>query len=410
MLYYRLFPFKTERRVTMANRKDSKGRVLKTGESQRKDGTYMYRYNDIRGNRKSVYASDLKELRKKELDIQRDIYDGIDYTAGNITAIDLIKRYLKTKGNIKDTSKKRYQEIVHCLENYDIFHKKIRDIKQSDVKLWIADMFSNKKKSATVHTYLAVIKLAFQQACGDNVLKNNPFDVKSTDYMKSDKTYKEVLSLEQQRAFLSFVLSDKTGCKRYDDYNILLGTGLRISEYLGLTINDIDLVNRIIHVDHQLALVEKGKYKITSLKSESGRRDLYISDEIYESLVRKIHLSSKRDIGVNIDGYTGFINISNRGDRVARRHPLNTALKKMVKKYNEQFPDHPLPDITPHTLRHTFCTNMAMSGINVKTLQYIMGHSDIKFTLEVYTHVSNGYALNDMKNAMETYNNHLDVV
>ena len=65
----------------MANRKDSKGRVLKVGESQRKDGTYMYRYTDTRGKRQSVYASDLKELREKEKVIHKNLDDGIDYAA-----------------------------------------------------------------------------------------------------------------------------------------------------------------------------------------------------------------------------------------------------------------------------------------------------------------------------------------
>ena len=62
----------------MANRKDTKGRVLKAGESQRKDGIYMYRYIDIRGKRQSVYAGDLKELRDKEKSIQKDLDSGID--------------------------------------------------------------------------------------------------------------------------------------------------------------------------------------------------------------------------------------------------------------------------------------------------------------------------------------------
>ena len=66
------------RRVLMTKRKDSKGRILKTGESQRKDGIYMYRYSDIRGKRKTIYSNDLKELREREALIQRDSFDRID--------------------------------------------------------------------------------------------------------------------------------------------------------------------------------------------------------------------------------------------------------------------------------------------------------------------------------------------
>lgn len=386
----------------MANRKDAKGRVLKAGESQRKDGSYMYRYTDIYGNRKSTYAKDLKELRQKEKGIQRDLDDGVDYSAGEITAIDLIKRYLRTKGNLKETSEMQYQDIIHVLERYALFHKKIGAIKPFEAKEWVAQMH-DERKSSTIRVYLGLIGPAFDQACDDNILRKNPFKLKSSEYTKDDQASKEALTPDQQKAFLDFVLSDKTCKRHYDDYNILLGTGLRISEYLGLTIHDIDLVNRVIHVDHQLVLT-RGECKITSLKSKSGKRDLFISDSIYESIVRKIHTSSKRDNGVEIDGYTGFLNISRNGYGVTRRGVFNAALKKVIEKYNEQFPDSQLPHIAPHTLRHTFCTNMARGGIDIKSLQYVMGHSDVKVTLAVYTHVSTERALDEMKRIIESSN------
>ncbi len=69
-------------------RKDNKGRILRTGESQRKDLIYQYRYTDIRGKRQTVYSSDLKELREKEKEIQKQLDDGIDYAAGKSTSFN----------------------------------------------------------------------------------------------------------------------------------------------------------------------------------------------------------------------------------------------------------------------------------------------------------------------------------
>lgn len=83
---------------------------------------------------------------------------------------------------------------------------------------------------------------------------------------------------------------------------------------------------------------------------------------------------------------------------------FNAALKKATEKYNAQFPDSPLPHITPHTLRHTFCTNMARGGLDVKSLQYVMGHSDVKVTLAVYTHVNTAHAMDEMKKIIESSN------
>lgn len=86
-------------------RKDSKGRILRTGESQRKDSIYPYRYTDIRGKRQTVYSSDLKELRKKEKEIQKQLDDGIDYAAGKIIVIQLLERYIGLKQGVRYNTK-----------------------------------------------------------------------------------------------------------------------------------------------------------------------------------------------------------------------------------------------------------------------------------------------------------------
>ena len=85
----------TERRLIMSEkRKDKKGRVLRTGESQRKDLIYQYRYTDIHGKRQTIYSSDLKELREKEKEIQAWVDEGLDYAAGNVTVTQLVERYI----------------------------------------------------------------------------------------------------------------------------------------------------------------------------------------------------------------------------------------------------------------------------------------------------------------------------
>ena len=74
-------------------RRDQRGRILKTGESHRKDGLYMFRYTDTRKQRRYIYARSLEELRRKEAEIQRDLADGIDYAAGEMTVLELTSRF-----------------------------------------------------------------------------------------------------------------------------------------------------------------------------------------------------------------------------------------------------------------------------------------------------------------------------
>ena len=92
------------------SRKDNKGRVLRKGESQRKnDLRYIYQYTDPNGDRHVIYANDLMELREKEKSLVRDQLDGLDvYCAGTATLNYVFDRYIKSKTNLKTNTKANY--------------------------------------------------------------------------------------------------------------------------------------------------------------------------------------------------------------------------------------------------------------------------------------------------------------
>lgn len=119
-----------------AKRKDNKGRILRTGESQRTDLTYQYRYTDITGKRRTVYANDLQELRKKEKAIQKDVEDGINYCEGNVTVIELLERYITLKQGVRHATKVGYNFVLNLVKKEDFGFRKINTIKPSDAKLW----------------------------------------------------------------------------------------------------------------------------------------------------------------------------------------------------------------------------------------------------------------------------------
>ena len=97
----------------MATRKDSRGYSLKKGESQRKDGRYVFRYTTLRGEHRSVYAKELSELRKKEVKIRRAIEDGLDPDrAERITLNELFDEYISQKYDLKQSTMTNYK---YCL-------------------------------------------------------------------------------------------------------------------------------------------------------------------------------------------------------------------------------------------------------------------------------------------------------
>ncbi len=197
--------------------------------------------------------------------------------------------------------------------------------------------------------------------------------------------------------FLNFVKSDKIYSKHYDDLIILLGTGLRISELCGLTDSDIDLENRVISITHQLLKDSELGYYIAPPKTKSGFRQIYMSEDVYQALVRVIQ-KRRNTKSFKVDGYSNFLFLKQDGcPKIANTY--ESAIKGMVKKYYKYLPNAiELPNImTPHTMRHTFCTNMANMGMNPKALQYIMGHSNIQMTLNYYTHATYESAKSEMQ-------------
>jgi site-specific recombinase XerD len=376
-------------------RKDNKGRILKTGESQRKDLIYQYRYTDIRGKRQTVYSSDLKELREKEKEIQKQLDSGVDYAAGKVTVIQLLERYISLKQGVRYNTKVGYNFVLNLIKKEDFGYKQIRDIKVSDAQKWIMKLHSDGKGYSTITSVRGVVKPAFQMAYNEDIIRRNPFDFKLVDIVPNDSQKRIAMTEEQQRAWMNFIREDKTYCKYYDEFVVLLGTGMRVSEFCGLTKSDLDFENRRIRVDHQLVRERGGKYYVEKTKTECGIRFIPMTDDVYRSLKNILGSRRKMKTETMIDGYSGFILIDKDNHPKVALH-IENEMRWAMKKYKKLYPNQPLPHITPHVFRHTFCTNMANAGMDIKTLQYVMGHSDVGVTLNVYTHASFDRAVEQM--------------
>lgn len=194
------------------------------------------------------------------------------------------------------------------------------------------------------------------------------------------------ITRDEERKFIKFVKEDPHFCKYYEGIYILFHTGLRISEFCGLTLGDIDFENHKINVDHQLQKRAHIGYYIESTKTTCGTRVLPMTEDV-EACFRKI-ISERNAPKVEpiVDGYTGFLYYDKDGSITYSLH-WDHYFKHIVDKYNSIYKLQML-EITPHVCRHTYCSNMAKSGMNPKTLQYLMGHADIGTTLNVYTHVN----------------------
>ena len=363
-------------------RKDSKGRVLKDGESQRANGTYDYRYTDIHKKRRCIYAKSLTELRKKEDELRRDMADGIDYAAGEMTVAELVDRYMNLKRGLKQNSLRSYGSAVKRIHADPFGQKPIKTVKLSDAKGWFVFLHDSGIKQNTIGVLQSVVRPAFEMAVDDDIIRKNPFKFKLSDVVPKDAYVRDALTKEQQEKYLQFVQDG--GGSYYDDVVILLGTGLRVSELYGLTKSDLDFDRRCIHVRRQLSRTANQPYFISSPKTKSGIRIIPMTDTVYMALKRVLKNRASPKVEMLVDGCTGFIFLDKAGKPKVAMH-LENFMRGLQRKHPWALGGD-FPKVTPHVLRHTFCTNMQQAGIDIKSLQYLMGHSNASVTLDVYTH------------------------
>ena len=195
-----------------------------------------------------------------------------------------------------------------------------------------------------------------------------------------DNTKNYTLKKETDKIFQ--LVEHKIYSKYYDEVVLLLETGLRISEFCGLTTH-IDMQNRILNIDHQLLKDSEIGYYIETPKTKNGKRELPLTERAYQAIQRILKNRGKAQPLI-VGGYSNFLFLNREGlPKVAGNY--EGMVRGLIKKYNKYHTDK-LPNITPHSFRHTYCTNMANRGMNPNTLQYLMGHANITMTLGYYAH------------------------
>lgn len=231
-----------------------------------------------------------------------------------------------------------------------------------------------------------------------NLFQRNPFGFQLAGVVVNDSLTREAITLDQMRKFLKFVHDDNAYYKYYEVVYILFHTGMIISEFCGLTLKDIDLENRIINIDHQLQRVGM-KIHIETTKTNAGTRKIPMTEEVYRCFHAIIEDREISRTEVMIDGYTGFLFLDKEGLPLVAMH-WEHRFNHMVNRYNEIYKVQK-PNITPHVCCHTYCSNMARSGMNPKTLQYLMGHSEIGVTMNTYTHLGLEDATDELRRVEE---------
>lgn len=390
-------------------RRDKRNRILHNGETQRADGRYRFTYQDTDGNTKDVYSWRLDHndpylkgkrkdlsLREKEKQIEQDIFNQIVPEGGGFTVLSLVEKYVSLKTGVRHNTEAGYKTVINILKKDPFGNKRIDKVKLSDAKAWLIKLQQiDGKGYSSIHSIRGVLRPAFQMAENDDLIRKNPFQFELATVIVNDSVTREAITRKQQRQYLKFVQEDRHFCKYYEGIYILFNTGLRISEFCGLTFDDIEFKKKRIRVNHQLQRTSKMQYIIEAPKTENGVRYVPMTDEVEQCFHKIIDNRVAPKVEPIIDGYTGFLFLDKNDMPMVALH-WEKYMQHILEKYNSIYKVQ-MPKITPHVCRHTFCSNMAKSGMNPKTLQYIMGHSDISVTLNTYTHVGFEDAQNELQ-------------
>lgn len=415
--------------IMSEKRRDSKGRVLKDGESQRQDGKYEYKYFDAKGVRRSAYSWRLVEtdklpsgkrqclpLREIEKKLNKDIDDGIDtHTARKTTLNDFYDAYIETKYELKQSTRTNYKYMYTKYVREDIGRRKISGIKYSDVKKFYIKLISELGfKPNSIEIIQTIIHPVFTTAVRDGIIRTNPTDGVIAEIKKShdwEKPKRHPLTVAQQNRFVDFVSHSKTYKHWMTLLTVLLGTGLRIGEALGLRWDDCDFQSGIIHVSHNLVyrVQDSGhcEYHITTPKTKAGERIVPMFEDVKNTLLREYR--RQQEDGFNdfeVDGYTNFI-FRNRFNEPLNPFVVNRAIERMIRDANmieeevakaEYREPILLPHFSCHHLRHTFCTRLCENEPNIKVIQEIMGHKNIETTMDVYNEATKEKKLESFAN------------
>jgi integrase len=403
-----------ERMMTMV-KKDNKGRNLRTGERQRDNGLYEYRFRDpVSGKRNSIYNANLAALREMEADIQRKLQEGIqtDAEARNLDVNGLFRRYIELR-EIEPQTRINYDGLWKRHVEKCIGSMKVVSVKQSHIKTLYAAMSKDGYARTTIKLVHGLLFPAFEMAVDDDIIRKNPCRNALANYGAAPRS-REALSREDQKRFMEFVKNSSVYNVYYPMLTIMIGTSCRCGEIIGLTWDDVDIRAKDMTIDHQLIYRNLGdgcRFHIASPKTDAGIRNIPLTDAVAAAFTeqKKYQFQMGIDRSFEVDGRSGFVFTSKRG-RPMQPGAVNNVLYNIVKAFNRQEEERAerekrraelLPVISAHILRHTGCTRMAESGMDVKVLQYLMGHADSAVTMNVYNHISDRRRVEDEMKKIE---------
>jgi integrase len=357
--------------------KDLKGKELGVGICQRKDGLYTARFVSKRtGKTVQRYFPKLQECRKWYADARfEDEHGGIN-ASGDMTVTAWFNYWIENiKGDsIRPNTIRNYRERFEHNIKGCIGSMLLSEVKPMHCQ-HVLNQMKDSYKTSTIYQTRITLYCMFADAVENDVVFKNPV-TKAVKYnIGEEPKAVRALTVEEQRKFLEVA----KGSSNYNQYAFILQTGLRTGEMIGLKWSDIDWEKRVMHIQRSMEYRHSvGEWRIGEPKSKSGYRDVPLTEEAISILKRQREKLKKAKV-VNMR-FTEFVFLCRKGEPT-KNSAYDTTLFKLCDKAG-------IPRFSMHVLRHTMATRCIEGGMRPKTLQVILGHSNIGITMNLYVHVT----------------------
>ena len=356
--------------------KDLKGKEIGAGIVQQPNGTYFARFVDRFGNRRTKRSKKLQEVKQwladatyidqhSDLDQATDmLVDAwFDYWIG-------IKKQTVRPNTVRNYSERYERNIKGVIGN-----KLLTDVKPIHCQKIFSDMADEGYKTTTIYQSRIALYNMFEFAREDDVLITNPCKKSLKSDMGKPSEKKEALTIDVQREFLEAVV----GYSYENQYRFVLQTGLRTGELIGLKWSDIDFKNRTMKIERTMEYRYKvGEWRVGPPKSKSGYRTIPLTDEAIRILENQ--RSKNKSLKLVPIEWKDIVFLCRKGTPV-KNSTYDTGLFKYCDRVG-------IPRFSMHVLRHTFATRCIEGGMKPKTLQKILGHSNIGITMNLYVHIT----------------------
>jgi len=374
--------------------KDLRGREIGEGIVQRKDGLYSARFTNKSGKRVEKYFDSAAEAKKwvtiSRLEDDKKPGTAIEYS---MTVDEWFVYWIKTfKQDLSPNTIRNYKDRYYTnVQNY-IGKMLLIDVKAMHCQQILNEMQADYAISTVYQTYICLGSM-FKSALLNDLIPKHPLDAVNFR-AKKVKTPRRVLTVEEQEKFLEF--ADKNHNAK--QFRLLLQTGLRTGELIGLTWDSFDIENRTLTIDKALEYRhERGYWRAGPPKTMAGFRTIPLTEEAFDilyGLYQKRH-TRKESMALSqvltfMDPRTGLertvnmkelIFVNFRTGEPIKNSTYDTNLYKICDKAG-------IKPFCMHALRHTFATRCIERGVNPKSLQKILGHAQLSTTMDTYVHVT----------------------